>query len=54
VEKTKYTRPASGLKPDRGHIGHQAAKLMKRSKAIEVRRADAIEEKSAAQKLEEI
>lgn len=46
VEKTKYVRPASGLSPDRGHIGHQAAKLMKRSKAIEVRREEAIEQKS--------
>lgn len=46
VEKTKHERPASGLSPDRGYIGHQAAKLMKRSNAIEVRRTDAIEEKS--------
>ena len=32
---------------DRGFIGHKAAKMMKRSKAIEARRQDAIEEKSA-------
>ena len=32
---------------DRGFIGHKAAKMMKRSKAIEARRQDAIKEKSA-------
>ena len=31
---------------DRGYIGHKAAKMMKRSKAIESRRQNAIEEKS--------
>lgn len=31
---------------DRGYIGHKAAKMMKRSKAIEKRQNDAIEEKS--------
>jgi len=30
---------------DRGYIGHQAAKMMKRAKAIERRKLDAIEEK---------
>ncbi len=37
VEKTKYGTRNSGLRPDRGYIGHQAAKMMKRSKAIERR-----------------
>lgn len=32
--------------PDRGHIGHQAAKMMKRSKVLEGRRQQAVEEKS--------
>ena len=31
---------------DRGHIGHMAAKMMKRSKAIEKRQLDAIDQKS--------
>ena len=32
-------------RPDRGHIGHQAAKMMQRAKAIEGRRQAAVEEK---------
>ena len=32
---------------DRGHIGHMAAKMMKRSKAIERRQTEALEEKRA-------
>ena len=31
---------------DRGYIGHKSAKMMKRSKSIEVRQQRAIEEKS--------
>jgi lincosamide and streptogramin A transport system ATP-binding/permease protein len=46
VEKTKKGTLNSGLKPDKGYIGHKAAKMMKRSKAIENRRQSAIEEKS--------
>ncbi|HEX2986283.1 MAG TPA: ABC-F type ribosomal protection protein [Caproiciproducens sp.] len=45
VEKTKLGTRNSGVKPDKGHIGHQAAKMMKRSKAIEARKLDAAEEK---------
>ncbi|CUX45495.1 ribosomal protection-like ABC-F family protein [Clostridium sp. C105KSO13] len=41
IEKTKIGTHA----PDRGHIGHQAAKMMKRSKSIEKRRQNAISEK---------
>ena len=37
----------SGLLPDRGFVGHKAAKLMKRSKAAEDRRQQAVEAKSA-------
>ena len=46
VEKTKKGTRNSGLRPDRGFIGHKAAKMMKRSKAIEVRKEQAVEEKS--------
>ena len=45
IESTKIGTKVAGLKPDRGHIGHQAAKMMKRSKAIETRRISAMEEK---------
>lgn len=45
VERTKKGSRNSGLRPDRGYIGHQAAKMMKRSKAIGDRR-----EKAAAEK----
>ncbi len=47
VERTKYAAKNAGLKPDRGYVGHKAAKMMARSKAIEGRRNRAIEEKSA-------
>lgn len=47
LEKTKKGTKNSGLKPDRGYIGHQAAKMMKRSKSIEKRKQSAVDEKSA-------
>lgn len=46
VEKTKYASSNSGMRPDRGYIGHQSAKMMGRAKAIEKRRQTAVEEKS--------
>lgn len=46
VEKSKYGTMNSGLKVDKGYVGHKAAKMMKRSKAIEKRQTDSIEEKS--------
>jgi lincosamide and streptogramin A transport system ATP-binding/permease protein len=46
VEKTKYNTRNSGLKVDRGYIGHKAAKMMKRSKSLDHRTQTAIEEKS--------
>lgn len=46
VEKTKYGTRNSGLRVDRGFVGHKAAKMMTRSKAIETRRQAATEEKS--------
>lgn len=39
AEKSKTGSRNSGLRPDRGYIGHKAAKMMKRSKAIEQRAA---------------
>ena len=36
----------SGSKLDKGYVGHKAAKMMKRSKAIENRQQDLIHEKS--------
>ncbi len=47
VEGTKCGTRNSGLRPDRGYIGHQAAKMMKRSKAIEGRQEEAVREKKA-------
>lgn len=46
VEKTKFGTKNSGVKPDKGYIGHKAAKMMKRSKAIESRQQSAVDEKS--------
>lgn len=46
VEKTKYGTTNSGSSVDRGYIGHQAAKMMKKSKVIENRIEKEITEKS--------
>ncbi len=46
VEKSKKGMKNSGSKPDRGYIGHKAAKMMKRSKVIEARQSQAMEEKA--------
>ena len=46
VEKTKMGTRNSGLRPDRGYIGHKSAKMMKRSKGIEARQEAAIDKKS--------
>ena len=45
VERSKNMR-VSGIKPDKGKVGHKAAKMAKRSKVIEKRQNKAIEEKS--------
>lgn len=45
IESTKTGSRIAGLKPDRGHIGHQAARMMKRSKSLERRLEDAAHEK---------
>jgi lincosamide and streptogramin A transport system ATP-binding/permease protein len=46
VEKTKNGTRNSGSKVDKGYVGHKAAKMMKRSKSIEIRQQSAIEERS--------
>lgn len=46
VEKTKNGVRVAGVKPDKGAVGHKAAKMAKRSKVIENRINKAIEEKS--------
>lgn len=46
VESTKNGSLLSGIKPDKGYIGHKAAKMMKRSKTIEARMEKSIEDKS--------
>ncbi|MGG0757001.1 Lsa family ABC-F type ribosomal protection protein [Brevibacillus laterosporus] len=46
VEKTKNGTRNSGSKVDKGYIGHKAAKMMKRSKAMEQRQQSAIDERS--------
>ena len=45
VEATKTGSRIAGLRPDRGHIGHQAAKMMKRAKSLENRKEAAVREK---------
>ncbi len=45
IEGTKTGTRIAGLRPDRGHIGHQAAKMMKRSKSTQKRQDHAINEK---------
>ena len=45
TESEKHVRN-SGLRPDRGYIGHKSAKMMQRAKSIEARRLDAAEEKA--------
>ncbi len=46
VEKSKKGQRISGLRPDRGHIGHKSAKMMKRAKVIERRKTEAAKEKA--------
>ncbi len=46
AERAKKGTRNSGLRPDRGFLGHKAAKLMKRAKAVEERRQSAAEEKA--------
>lgn len=46
VERSKNGTRNSGSKIDKGYVGHKAAKMMKRSKTIEARQRQAIEQKS--------
>lgn len=46
VESSKIGQTNSGSKIDRGFVGHKAAKMMKRSKSIEDRKIQALEQKS--------
>lgn len=45
-ERAKFDTKNSGLRPDRGYVGHKAAKMMKRAKVTEQRRETAIQQKS--------
>ena len=43
VEKTKKAgKNSAGIKPDKGYIGHKAAKMMKRSQCMVDRKNEAI------------
>ncbi len=46
TERGKYHTLNSGIRADRGFVGHKAAKMMKRSKATEKRRQEAAAEKA--------
>lgn len=46
IEKSKYKANNSNEKIDRGYVGHQSAKMMKKSKVMETRINKSIEEKS--------
>lgn len=46
TEASKFGKASSGLKPDRGYVGHKAAKLMKQAKNAENRLNKAVEIKS--------
>lgn len=46
VEQSKKGQRVAGLRPDRGFIGHKSAKMMKRSKVLEARKEQAVEDKS--------
>ena len=42
VERTKYASRNSGLRPDRGYVGHKAAKLMRRSSTYSRRETNSL------------
>lgn len=46
VENSKYNTTNSGSSIDRGYVGHQSAKMMKKSKVLEKRIEKSIEKKS--------
>ena len=47
IEKSKYNTKNSGSSIDRGYVGHQSAKMMKKAKGMEKRMEKAIEQKSS-------
>ena len=47
IEKSKYNTTNSGSSVDRGYIGHQSAKMMKKSKVMEKRIEKELEQKSS-------
>ena len=47
TEKSKNGVQSSGLKADKGYVGHKAAKIMRRAKSISARRETAIEQKAS-------
>lgn len=47
AEAEKQGKNSAGLRPDKGFLGHKAAKVMKRAKAAEERAGRSAEEKSA-------
>lgn len=47
IEKSKYNTTNSGSSVDRGYVGHQSAKMMKKSKVLEKRIEKSIEQKSS-------
>ncbi len=46
TEASKYGKASSGLKQDKGYVGHKAAKMMKHAKTVEARQQQAIAQKS--------
>ncbi len=46
IEKSKFNTTNSGSSVDRGYVGHQSAKMMKKSKVFEKRMEKAIQEKA--------
>lgn len=47
AESEKYATRNSGLRPDRGYLGHKSAKLMQRKKNLDRRREREIDDKSS-------
>lgn len=50
VEKSKTGQKVSGVKPDKGYIGHQSAKMMQKAKNLQKRQERAISEKELLRK----
>lgn len=47
TEKSKFGIQSSGLKADKGYVGHKAAKMMKQAKVMQARQQRALEQKAA-------